>query len=69
MRALVGETLREMQSRGVRREAIAALMLLQQTATSETALVLIRRTAVALRSPGLRRRAMEGLPSFEQPFL
>jgi tetratricopeptide (TPR) repeat protein len=69
MRALVGETLREMQSRGVRREAIAALMLLQETATSETALLLIRRTAAALRSPGRRRRAMEGLPSLEQPFL
>jgi tetratricopeptide (TPR) repeat protein len=69
MRTLVGETLREMEARGVRREAIAALLLLQQTATSETALALIRRTATALRSPGYRRRSMEGLPSLEQPFL
>ncbi|HZF07537.1 MAG TPA: hypothetical protein VFE33_01995 [Thermoanaerobaculia bacterium] len=69
MRALVGETLREMEERGVRREAIAALILLQQTATSETALALIRRTATALRSPGQRRRVTEGLPSLEQPFL
>jgi len=69
MRALVGETLREMEARRVRREAIAALILLQQSATSETALALIRRTAAALRSPGHRRRAAEGLPSLEQPFL
>ena len=68
MRALARETLREMEERGVRREAIAALILLQQTATSDTALALIRRTASALRSPGYRRRA-EGLPSLEQPFL
>jgi tetratricopeptide (TPR) repeat protein len=69
MRALARETLREMEERGVRREAIAALILLQQTATMDAALALIRRTASALRSSGYRRRAAEGLPSLEQPFL
>ena len=69
MRVLAHETLEEMEARGVRREAIVALMMLQQTATSETALALIRRTATALRSPGYRRRSIEGRPSLEQPFL
>jgi tetratricopeptide (TPR) repeat protein len=69
MRTLARETLREMESRGVRREAIAALILLQQTATSETALTLIRRTASALKTPPRRQRLNDGRPGIEQLFL
>jgi tetratricopeptide (TPR) repeat protein len=69
MRALARETLREMEARGVRREAIAALILLQQTATCETALALIRRAAIALRTPARRHRLNDGRPGIEQLFL
>jgi tetratricopeptide (TPR) repeat protein len=58
MRTLARETLREMEARGVHREAIAALILLQQAATSETALALIRRVASALRKS--RRHPNDG---------
>jgi hypothetical protein len=69
MRALARETMREMEVRGVRREAIAALILLQQAVTSETALALIRRAANALRTPSRRHRLSDGRPGIEQIFL
>jgi len=69
MRALARETVREMEARGVRREAVAALILLQQAATSETALALIRRAASALRTPHRRHRPSDGRPGIEQLFL
>lgn len=69
MRALARETIREMEIRGVRREAIAALILLQQAVTSETALALIRRAANALRPPARRHRSSDGRPGIEQIFL
>jgi tetratricopeptide (TPR) repeat protein len=69
MRALARETLREVEARGMRREAIAALILLQQSPTSEAALTLIRRAAVALRAPARRHRLNDGRPGIEQIFL
>jgi tetratricopeptide (TPR) repeat protein len=68
MRTLARETVREMKARGVHREAIAALILLQQAATSETALALIRRTAVALKTPARRHRLNDGRPGLDQLF-
>jgi tetratricopeptide (TPR) repeat protein len=69
MRVLARETLQEMEARDVRREATAALILLLQAATSETALALIRRAAIALRAPARRHRFNEGRPGIEQLFL
>ncbi len=51
VRTLARETLQEMEVQGVQREAIAALILLMQAGTAETALTLIRRIASAIRAP------------------
>lgn len=61
MRELAGETMHEMEARGVQREAVAALVLLMQAANSEVALLLIRRAARALRAPqiGVASRHLE----------
>jgi tetratricopeptide (TPR) repeat protein len=50
MRALARETLQEMEAQGVRREGIAALILLIQAGTTEAALQLIRRVASVIRT-------------------
>jgi tetratricopeptide (TPR) repeat protein len=51
VRVLARETVREMKSQGVRREGIAALILLMQAETTEAALILIRQIASAVRAP------------------
>ncbi|HTQ81132.1 MAG TPA: tetratricopeptide repeat protein [Thermoanaerobaculia bacterium] len=69
MRVLAREILREMEALGVRRESLAALILLQQAATSEAALTLIRRTASAIKAPPKRPRLSDGRPGIEPLFL